>query len=387
MRKGEQDNCLVNHTSESCIIPISKKARHKIKVGSEKAIELFNEILEFTPQDLECQYLLNIAHMTLGQYPQKVKKEFLISPSYFESGQEFPKFEDIAMNLGLDVIGLAGGTCIDDFNNDGYLDILASSWGLTDQIRYFENDQLGGFIDKTNSSGLIGITGGLNLKHADYNNDGLVDFIILRGAWFFSEGQLPNSLIRNNGDGTFTDVTISAGIYSEYPTQTAAWADFDLDGNLDLFIANESTQRIHAPSELFINNGDGTFKNISQDAGLTELGYHKGVACSDVNNDGYPDLYISCIGGDNLLYLNVPQAGKLWFQSIGKRVGVTEPQESFPTWMFDYNNDGFEDIFVSGYSLGSKTASQFMLEGISGQYEQHPYHPYLYRNNGNGDFH
>jgi hypothetical protein len=146
--------------------------------------------------------------MTLGQYPIKVPEKFRIAPEYFQKSANFPIFKDIAMGLEVDTKALSGGTCIDDFNND----------------------KNGGFIDKTNSTGLVGVTGGLNLRHADYNNDGHIDFLILRGAWFFDQGKIPNSLIRNNGDGTFLDVTVETGIYSENPTQTAVWADFNLDG-------------------------------------------------------------------------------------------------------------------------------------------------------------
>ncbi|MEL6989050.1 MAG: FG-GAP-like repeat-containing protein, partial [Bacteroidota bacterium] len=213
MRKGEQENCLQNHTSASCIIPIAKEGQHQLREGSEKTIQLLNELLKEKPNDKECQYLLNIAHMTLGQYPNKVDKPFAINARYFETSP-FPKFTDIGTELGVGVSELSGGTCIDDFNNDGYLDIIASSWGFDDQIQYFENNKNGGFVNKTKEAGLSGVTGGLNLRHADYDNDGNLDFIILRGAWFFQEGKIPNSLMRNNGDGTFTDETISAGLYS-----------------------------------------------------------------------------------------------------------------------------------------------------------------------------
>ncbi len=105
----------------------------------------------------------------------------------------------------------------------------------------------------------------------------LLIFLVLRGAWLADAGAHPNSLLHNNGDGTFTDVTHTSGILSYHPTQTASWADFNLDGYLDLFIGNESNskwQDIFAknrvgegqphPSELYLNNGDGTFTEISK---------------------------------------------------------------------------------------------------------------------------
>jgi hypothetical protein len=323
--------------------------------------------------------------MTLGQYPENVPASFRIPESYFSRSATFPHFSDIAMNVGVAVNEQAGGTCVDDFNSDGYLDIIASSWGFDDQIKYFENDKKGSFVDKTIEAGLQGVTGGLNLKHADYNNDGHLDFIILRGAWLSSNGGIPNSLMRNNGDGTFTDVTVDAGIYSLNPTQTAEWADIDLDGWVDLFIANEWTSEKQSHCELFLNQRDGTFKNIADEAGISATGFFKGVASGDINNDMYPDLYLSDYDGPNRLFINTTaESGKPSFKSAEKEAGVSNPVPSFPTWIFDYNNDGFEDIFVSGYSTVEKLPSEMMIENI--MTNNHDHRPMLYQNNGDGTF-
>ncbi len=385
MRKAEQENCIANHTEESCIIPISKKAQHILREGSQQSIKLLNELLALNPNDLECQYLLNIAHMTLGQYPEQVPVQFRIPESHFSNSPKFTHFTDIAMNLGVDVNLKSGGTCVDDFNGDGYLDIIASSWGFDDQIKYFENNRKGGFTDKTNDAGLEGVTGGLNLRHADYDNDGHLDFIILRGAWLSVYGSVPNSLMRNNGDGTFTDVTMASGIYSIHPTQTAVWSDVNLDGWLDLFIANEWSEAKQSYCELFLNNQDGTFKNIAKDAGITVPGYFKGVASGDINNDLYPDFYLSDYDGLNTLYINTTkETGKPSFKIADKRVGVSNPKLSFPTWFFDYNNDGFEDIFVSGYSSSEVLPAEMLLRNIKTQTSE--FRPLLYQNNGDNTF-
>lgn len=385
MRKAEQDNCIANHTNESCIIPISPKAQHVLKEGAQQSIKLLTELLAINPNDLECQYLLNIANMTLGQYPEKVPRKFRIPESHFSNTAEISHFTDIAMDLGVDVNQLSGGTCVDDFNGDGYLDIIASSWGLNDQIKYFENDAMGGFSDKTIEAGLKGVTGGLNLRHADYDNDGLMDFMILRGAWLSIFGSIPNSLMRNNGDGTFTDVTKAAGVYSLNPTQTAVWTDVNLDGWLDLFIANEWSEAKQSFCELFLNNGDGTFQNIAKEAGITVPGFFKGVASGDVNNDLYPDLYLSDYDGLNTLYINTTkETGKPSFKIADKNAGVAEPKLSFPTWFFDYNNDGFEDIFVSGYSSSEVLPSEMLLRNLKTNTSE--YRPLLYQNNGDNTF-
>lgn len=384
MRLGEQQNCIANHNEDSCIIPISSKAQHTLREGSEKTIKLLEELLAINPDDKDAQYVLNIAHMTLGSYPDGVPMKYRIPEQKFQSKVDFPKFEDIASGLGVGVNKLSGGTCVDDFNNDGYLDIIASSWGLEDQVKYFENDRNGGFVDKTNTTGLIGVYGGLNLRHADYNNDGFIDFIILRGAWLDTQGALPNSMIRNNGDGTFTDVTIETGLYTLKPTQTAVWADFNLDGWIDLFIANESTPNGINECDLFINQKNGVFKNEIREAGVMNVGYFKGVAVGDINNDRWPDLYVSNIAGKNILYINEGNDQKVGFKKAPESLNVGNLQNSFSTWIFDYNNDGLEDIFVSGYSNSDHSPAALMMDYNTKNYSGNS--PHLYKNVGNSKF-
>ena len=199
------------------------------------------------------------------------------------------------MNTALD--GLSGGTCLDDFNNDGLIDIFMTGFGLLEQCHLLINNGKGSFDDKTTAAGLTGIVGGLNCIQADYNNDGYLDIFILRGAWLESQGNFPNSLLKNNGDGTFTDVTKSAGLLSYHPTQTAAWADYDRDGFIDLFIGNESNVNATNTCEFYKNNGDGTFSEIADKVGLGGIKeFVKGVSFGDINNDNYPDLYLSILG-------------------------------------------------------------------------------------------
>src|SRR5690606_26341101 len=182
-----------------------------------------------------------------------------------------------------------------------------------------------------------------------------------------------------------TDVTIESGIYSLNPTQTAVWTDINLDGWIDLFIANEWSQYKQSQCELFLNQADGTFKNITKESGINATGYFKGVATGDLNNDLYPDLYLSNYSGPNTLYLNNTQeTGKPSFKKAPKEAGVSNPVQSFPTWIFDYNNDGHEDIFVSGYSSAEILPSEMLLRNIKGNSNE--FRPLLYKNNGNGTF-
>lgn len=240
LRMGEQDNCLLNHNPKSCTIPFVEEAVHQNREGAEQAVKLFTRLLKHNPCDLGNRWLLNIAYMALGEYPHGVPPDLLIplSDDYSCRPDAFPRFHNIAGKLGVDVNKVSGSTIVDDFNNDGLLDIVASSYGITDQLRYFENTG-NGFVDKTAESGLAGLVGGLNIMQTDYNNDGLLDIFVLRGAWFGLQGNFPNSLIKNLGNGKFEDVTVAAGLLSFYPTQAACWGDFNNDGWVDVFIGNE----------------------------------------------------------------------------------------------------------------------------------------------------
>ena len=358
LRLGEQQNCIHHHNaSASCIIPIAPEGYHQMPEGSRNAIELYEGFLRQDSHDYNSRWLLNVAYMTLGEYPESVPEKWLIPESVFESEYPLKKFDDIAPELGLNVNDLSGGGIVDDFNNDDHLDVLVSSWIPSGKLRYFINNGDGSFIEKTEPAGLKSVKGGLNMVQADYNNDGFLDVFILRGAWMGALGKYPNSLLRNNGDNTFTDVTIEAGLLSFYPTQTATWADFNNDGWIDLFIGNESEKGIKSPCEFFINNGDGTFTNQATSAGLNvssdEVPYYvKGVTSGDYNNDGWMDIYVSTLHSNkNLLFLNRGQdkSGKVSFKESGSGTGLGEKISSFPTWSFDYNNDGWMDIFVAGY--------------------------------------
>jgi hypothetical protein len=378
-RIAEQENCCARHSPESCLVPIRGQGIHTEQRGSRGAIEVLTQALEADPDDLASRWLLNIGFMTLGEYPDSVPQRWLIPPSVFASEYDIGRFPDVAGALGLDVVGLAGGAIMEDFDGDGNLDVMRSSWGLSDQLRYFRNNADGTFTERTAEAGLLGITGGLNITHADFNNDGHPDVLVLRGAWFFEEGKHPKSLLKNNGDGTFEDVTFTAGMLSPHPTQTAAWADFDNDGWLDVFIGHESWAAEKHPCELYRNNRDGTFTECAASAGVAHVGFIKGVASGDYDNDGLPDLYLSDRGGPNVLFHN---DGALHFSNVSKAAGVDETVTSFPTWFFDYDNDGWLDIFVSGFnwsSVGDGCADYLGLPHKAAM-------PRLYRNRGDGTF-
>src|ERR1700678_2701204 len=156
LRMGEQENCCANHNAESCMSPIHGAGVHTKPRGSRGAIGVLTGLLEKTPGDLRARWLLNIAYMTLGEYPGKVPARWLLDPSLFASEYDIGHFPEIAANVGLNIDGLAGGVVLEDFDNDGFLDLMVSSWGLNSQLRYFHNNGDGTFTERTEEAGITG---------------------------------------------------------------------------------------------------------------------------------------------------------------------------------------------------------------------------------------
>jgi hypothetical protein len=390
MRLGERNNCVNMHSSGSCIFPIHNDGVYSDPYASQKAIDIYQQFLPDHPTDLTTRWLLNIAYMTLGQYPAKVPSQWLI-PGLDKDTCSSPvkPFQDMAGSLGLgNSRNMAGGVIVDDFDHDGNLDIVTSCWDLDQSMHYFHNNGDGTFTDESERSGLSRIKGGLNLIQADYNNDGNPDILVIRGAWLQENGKQPKSLLRNNGDGTFTDVTVESGILSFSPTQAAVWADFNNDGWLDLFIGNETTSGFNPhPAELYINNHDGTFTNVAAEAGCDKMGFIKGVVSADYDNDGWPDIFLSNLDGHKMLLHNRAIKGRIpQFEDVTARAGLDkELTYTFPTWFFDYDNDGWPDIFVCGYYFKGHLAHMAAAEAL-GQPDNDPNTMHLYHNNHDGTF-
>ncbi|MED5413831.1 MAG: VCBS repeat-containing protein, partial [Candidatus Latescibacterota bacterium] len=284
------------------LFPMTGTAESPFAEGARTAISLYTTNLE-REVDLGTLWLLNLAYMTVGEYPHGIPEKWRLALEAFDSEQDVGFFHDVAQPSGVAVTGHAGGSVMDDFDGDGLLDLIASSRGLRDQMRYFHNRGDGTFADRTRIAGLEGQIGGLNLSHADYDNDGDRDLIVWRGAWMGEAGRHANSLLQNTGRGRFEDVTEAAGLLSFHPTHSGAWADFDNDGWLDLFVGNESSPAPNPPhpNQLYRSDRNGTFTDIASTAGVDGVGFAKGVTVGDVDNDGLVDIYVSNLNGDNLL--------------------------------------------------------------------------------------
>ena len=139
MRWGEEQNCVLGHNRDSCLLPIKGQGVHTRREGSTRAIGVLERVLKLDPSNLRARWLLNIAHMTLGSYPDGVAPRFLIPPSAFAAAHPLPAFENVAGAVGLDIYGVSGGAVLEDLDEDGRLDVMVTAIGFGDQMRVFRN--------------------------------------------------------------------------------------------------------------------------------------------------------------------------------------------------------------------------------------------------------
>ena len=374
LRRGENENCIMCRGESSCIIPIASNAIHLNTDGSRLAIRHFTEYLKKFPDDIEVRWLLNVAHMTLGEHPNKVDPQYLIAlDNFYKATDGIGKFRDIGHVVGVNQFMQAGGAIMDDFDNDGLLDIVITSIDATCQMNLLHNTGKGTFEDTTTEAGLIGQLGGMNCVQTDYNNDGLMDIFVIRGAWVWAS--MRPSLLRQEKDGKFTDVTEEAGLLDPVNSIAASWADYDNDGLLDLFVCCERQANL-----LYHNLGNGTFKEVAYEAGLNlVIGSCKGCAWIDFDNDGYPDLFLNYYSKQPAQLFHNNRDGT--FTDVTELQGIDGPVAGFSCWAWDYDNDGWLDIFATCYdkSLGD------VVKGLIGQ--PHGLHSNrLFRNLGGKGF-
>ncbi len=356
MRMGENDNCIMCRGESSCIVPIVPAAFHTNPTGSRLAIQHFTEYLEKFPDDLGVRWLLNLAHMTLGEYPQKVEPRYLLSlDHYLKSEFDIGKFRDIGHKVGVNHLNVAGGAVMEDFDNDGLLDLAVTNYEPTEPMSLYRNIGDGTFKEHASLAGLGGQLGGKYLVQTDYNNDGRADLFVSRGAWLTHP--IRQSLLRNNADGTFTDVTKEAGLDETINSTSSRWADYDNDGWIDVFLLTELQG-----NRLYRNRGNGTFENVSQMAGIGDdpRYYCKGADWIDFDNDDFPDLFVNNMKGPARLFHNNRNGT---FTNVTESMGIDGPEVGFACWAWDYDNDGWLDLFATSFDFTLEDA----IKGMMGQ--------------------
>jgi hypothetical protein len=279
----------------------------------------------------------------------------------------YPPFLTEPLKFGMIRYGPGGITAV-DYDNDGWYDIFIPD-GVESKL--FRNRRDGTFEDVTAQAGLSGLDGVSVAVFADYDNDGFKDL-------FVSRTFQPNQLFHNNGDGTFTDVTEKAGIGADCCTTVAAWGDYDNDGYLDLYVGRYLDPRKDIPTtfyarngepnQLYHNNGDGTFTNVTERSGVGDKGLCLGAVWGDFNDDGYPDLYVVNDFGRKTLYRN---NGDGTFKDITTKSNTLAYGAGMSASFVDYDNDGKFDFYVThirsehAWFAEAPTVKRYMLRCFS----------------------
>lgn len=308
-------------------------------------------------------------------------------------------FTDATEIAGVGDTGYGHGCAVGDYNNDGQLDLYVTNYGTN---RLYRNNGDGTFTDVAEIAGVTEPRWSSSSAFADYDRDGHLDLYVVNyivfdideNPWcglkekriraYCEPDNFPaqsDTLFRNNGDGTFTDVTKSAGIYNTTGKGLGVvWGDYNNDGAPDIYVANDSTENL-----FYHNNGDGTFEEVGfmigvalSEDGAAENGM--GTAFGDWNNDGWFDLTVTNYAQQtNTLYHNDADGFFTDTTATTKTAQVTYPYLGWATAFIDYDNDGYQDLFVANGHLHENLAEL----GQQGTYGQRNL---LFRNNYDGTF-
>ena len=262
--------------------------------------------------------------------------------NYFFRNENNAHFTEIADGAGVSDWGQGMAVCFGDYDRDGYVDLLITNQG-SGENQLFRNNGNGSFSKVTNSAGLGNYQYSNGAAFFDYDNDGYLDIFIARGR---REQNYNSLLYHNNRNGTFTEVGASAGVGSPGDALGVAIGDYNNDGYLDIYITEEWQH-----NRLYRNNGNGTFTNVASSAGVADPGRNVGCTFGDFNNDGWLDIYETAYGGSNRLYRN---NGDGTFTEVGGYAGVNDSRNGFGVTVGDYNRDGQLDIFLSNAGQKAK---------------------------------
>ena len=253
---------------------------------------------------------------------------------YKNTGTSFTNYTSTA---GINFTGWGGSINWLDYNGDGKLDAIFGNDGVPYHYNYlFRNDNLLSFTNTAYTSGIVDSTSTLTITSADFDNDGDLDIFCGTQTNY---GPATNFLYKNNGNGTFTDITVSSGLVSYSYTWCADWGDFDSDGDMDLYIGNSN-----APNQLYQNNGSGIFTEVASTYGVADPTGSYSCGWADYDNDGDIDLYVAnSSSGVDKLYRNDGST----FTDVASTVGTNDTRHSSCISWGDYNNDGFMDVYLN----------------------------------------
>ncbi len=396
MRLGEANNCLAQLARETdagkvplsydhrghkhgeyCTLPI--KQFHQDDLGSSHAAALLTRLLdEYDSENRLYRWLLNFSYMTINRFPQGVPERYRIDSEFIDyfygerKAQMEAKysglvFEDQAGALGIDKLDSGKGVAVEDFDGDGFLDIVTG--GSYSDVRYYRNNGGRGFVDATDTAGLDGIYQTHIITAADYDNDGWMDL-------FFSAPFSHFRLFRNNRDGTFRDVTFKSGLLPGPPeenqfieTWISAWGDVDNDGDLDLFLGQRAQRipmfggiyrKIPIDSRLYINER-GQFTDQTKAFGLADIVHNEGyvgAAFGDYDSDGYTDLFISSWSRTKSKMLKNINGKRFEYAPV-----VSHTKPGFMAAFLDVNHDGRLDLLQASMGLAETATNLVVYDG------------------------
>ncbi len=339
-----------------------RRALYESMIASYRAGDLAQAIADGTesltldPARQQTRYWLWLAAQKAGGYPETVPADLRMEArdGYHPTAV---KLEDVAARIGLDKISGGRGSAVFDATGDGRLDVVFA--GAHAGCGLYRNDGVGkgglvSFSDVSTGSGLDRCVYAFALAAGDYDNDGRTDLYISSLGFYNGQGRL----MRNNGAGkggtvTFTDVTAEAGLETWGPGFTATWVDYDGDGFLDLYLANNLGGFFDrkTPNRLCHNNGDGTFTDVTAAAGLETRWTSIGAAWGDFSNNGRPDLFVSCLGRAQLYRNNgAGTDGLVTFSEVGREAGIDAPANGSVALVCDVDDDGWLDVVQFTYS-------------------------------------
>jgi enediyne biosynthesis protein E4 len=303
----------------------------------------------------------------VGSVPQKTGSKYW-NRLYHQKADG--RFEDVTEKAGLQGVGYGMGAAAGDYDNDGYEDLYVTAYGGN---RLYHNNGNGTFTDVTEKAGVGGNGWSTSAAWVDLDNDGLLDLVALRYLdWDFHDvwcGERKEGyrsychpdifqpvaplVFHNDGNGHFTDISREIGISKPGKGLGIALADYDRDGHIDVYIANDSMMEF-----LYHNKGNGTFEEVALASGAavdvngrTYAGM--GVDFADYNNDGWPDLVITNLAGQTYaLYQNLGD-GNFNYTSDSSGFGhITQPHSGWGVAFLDYDNDGWKDVLIAqGHDL------------------------------------
>ena len=339
-----------------------------------EAAQASSDALAADSENSRARYWLWLAAQKLAGYPPEIPRAHHME---MKTGwaKATVEYEDIAERAGLDKTSGGRGIAVFDYDNDGRLDVaIACAHGGTSLYR---NNGDGTFSDVSVASGLYDGTNGFGMAAGDYNNSGYPSLAIVRMGFY--GGMI--ELWRNNGDGTFADVSVESGVSAWAPSFTCSWVDYDCDGNLDLFVCTNLGGLFDrkVQHKLYHNNGDGTFTDLAQVAGILAPWGAIGHSWGDYDNDGFPDLFISNVIGRPQLFHN---NGDGTFTDVTAQARLDVPVLAFNAQWCDIDNDGWLDIIQYTWSVHEDSIHS-MRTGGTPRYG-HPTR--VFRNNRDGTF-